>query len=832
MKCEITYSTHSKHIPNLKHAATLLSRIKTMGRRSRSHSRSRSASRAAASFSSSGSRRRRDDASPSRGGGSRRPRSRSRSPPPSSSSRRRHTSSDATGDAPSSSAPSGRADNGGVVRGATVESNGEISMSVEETNRVRAALGLKPLSLGPKKADAAVVSVQKSSAQLNAERERARLQKALVQSKTRRALAHKLAGQSLGEQLQASAAGSALDWVKQSRAAVDGATKTAAEGRKKAAAATSQDAYDASALAGMVVGHDVASFEDGDEVVLTLKDAHVLAVDGHDLNDEQDELVNVELSERDRRLAEQQRAARAALPAYSGYDDDEFLEVGRGTSKLRKAAPARLLAQYDDEADRRAVQQAHKFTLDGSGGSRAAEASAVGGDGIDADGDVAVVSLAMDKSRTIDEFFTQEEIDAQFAKRKGKKLRKKKKPAVDASGEPDGGAAASLMQQLEAEALQNASRDRGRRRRRVEEEDDDGDDSKQSGIEEQNLLRFQEARERANASASSALSAMKKRRRAAVLDDDSALDDAVDLELSASLARTRRIAQLKESGASQAVESGDAAAVEPRTSEDRIAALVNQTIGALAAVTDVDAVTTNTSIPVAVGHVFGASAEGQGATVVFNDATDFESRLRNAMEQRSAQFQAAASGTSSSAAAAASSASAANGTTAERTSSRAAAVDDDEEMKGQSDDEAEEDGGEVWGEEQPLVGAGMAATLALLRKTGDLRETRVERQTGRANDVRERDVDAELRVKDGVKLDYRDEFGRLLTKKEAFRVLSYKFHGHEPGKKKKEKRIKQLKEELAAQKLLSGEGSSKMMKVLEKKQKAAQQAHVVLSGGV
>uniref|UniRef100_K3X7K3 Uncharacterized protein n=1 Tax=Globisporangium ultimum (strain ATCC 200006 / CBS 805.95 / DAOM BR144) TaxID=431595 RepID=K3X7K3_GLOUD len=198
------------------------------------------------------------------------------------------------------------------------------------------------------------------------------------------------------------------------------------------------------------------------------------------------------------------------------------------------------------------------------------------------------------------------------------------------------------------------------------------------------------------------------------------------------------------------------------------------------------------------------------------------------MEQRTAQFQAVT----------------ATETPSARSESSAAGVasttrrDVDEEMKGDEemkdeDDEDEEETkeDEVWGEEQPLVGSGMAATLALLRKTGDLRETRVERQAGRANDARDRNVDEELRIKDGVKLDYRDEFGRLLTKKEAFRMLSYKFHGHEPGKKKKEKRLKQLKEELEAQKMLSGEGSTKMMKVLEKKQKVSQQAHVVLSGG-
>jgi hypothetical protein len=42
----------------------------------------------------------------------------------------------------------------------------------------------------------------------------------------------------------------------------------------------------------------------------------------------------------------------------------------------------------------------------------------------------------------------------------------------------------------------------------------------------------------------------------------------------------------------------------------------------------------------------------------------------------------------------------------------------------------------------------------------------------------------------GVKLEYRDEFGRKLTQKEAFRQICYRFHGYGPGKKAKEKRLK------------------------------------------
>ena len=41
-----------------------------------------------------------------------------------------------------------------------------------------------------------------------------------------------------------------------------------------------------------------------------------------------------------------------------------------------------------------------------------------------------------------------------------------------------------------------------------------------------------------------------------------------------------------------------------------------------------------------------------------------------------------------------------------------------------------------------------------------------------------------------VKLEYRDEHGRLQTPKEAYRQLSYKFHGRKPSKSVQEKRDK------------------------------------------
>ncbi|OWZ23382.1 U4/U6.U5 tri-snRNP-associated protein [Phytophthora megakarya] len=731
--------------------------------RSRSHSVSRSRSRSPRSRRRGGSSSRRDRHTTS---SRRRSRSRPREDPP---------------------APSNE------------DKNGEISLSIDETNKLRISLGLKPLSVGPSKKEQAVVNVQKTSAQIDAEREQQELKKKLQQSKTRRELTQKLAGKSLGEQLRADLEAQkkgknktqeALDWVKQSR-------------KKKVQEQESEEKkenYDATALAGLTVGHSLDTFEDGQEVVLTLKDSRVLGEDGKNLNEEDDELVNVELSEKDRRLANQARAKRAAMPVYSGYDDDEFIEMGN--ARKRKNG-AKLLSQYDEEQDAVDAEEARKFKLDALGGSAVVESESKQ----EEEDDVAVISLAMDRTKKVEDYYTKEEVEAQFAKhKKNKKLRKKKKRSRrqhdEDLGENDDvevqlhmgdGDNASLVAQLEQEALQNgasASKDRGKRRRSRHDDED--------AEEEEKLLRFQEAREKANAVASEALAASsgKKRIKRRPMDDSEIIDDAatIELEIGASLARARQLAQ------QQTKKQGP---VAPTT----------------------NSITPNNK---PIGQVFGDVGTSSN-TVVFNEATDFETRLRDAMEKRAAQFQVATGG------------GVAGAPTIEKLQQPAVAnghkqeedmeIDDEEKEEGSSEDEETKEN-EVWGEEQPLVGTGMGATLALLRKTGDLRQTHVERQAGRANDARDRNFEKDLRIKNGVKLDYRDEFGRLLTKKEAFRMLSYKFHGHEPGKKKKEKRLKQLKEELEAQKLLSGEGSTKMMKVLEKKQKHTKEAHVVLSSGV
>ncbi|KFB41479.1 hypothetical protein ZHAS_00009071 [Anopheles sinensis] len=84
--------------------------------------------------------------------------------------------------------------------------------------------------------------------------------------------------------------------------------------------------------------------------------------------------------------------------------------------------------------------------------------------------------------------------------------------------------------------------------------------------------------------------------------------------------------------------------------------------------------------------------------------------------------------------------------------------------------------------------------------------------------------------KPNVKLDYIDDNGHLLTQKEAFRYLSHKFHGKGPGKNKIEKRLKKSEQEGLMKKMSSTDTPLGTLNMLQAKQKETQSPYIVLSG--
>mmetsp|Transcript_40790 Transcript_40790/g.46349 ORF Transcript_40790/g.46349 Transcript_40790/m.46349 type:complete len:296 (+) Transcript_40790:1-888(+) len=150
------------------------------------------------------------------------------------------------------------------------------------------------------------------------------------------------------------------------------------------------------------------------------------------------------------------------------------------------------------------------------------------------------------------------------------------------------------------------------------------------------------------------------------------------------------------------------------------------------------------------------------------------------------------------------------------------------------------------------IGRGMAGILSMLRHTGEIgtgdgkNKRGHEEMRGRAKDERtyadyeELDLKKVVRInyrnataKDmemasrQIKLDYRDEHGRLLTRKEAYRNLCYQFHGHGSSAKSEEKRLRQVEREQAEARLACRQSAGGCFGALKATQKATGKAYVL-----
>jgi U4/U6.U5 tri-snRNP-associated protein 1 len=232
-------------------------------------------------------------------------------------------------------------------------------ISLEETNRIRVSLGLKPLQPEPAQAatgaDAAPTAddeeriAYENLRALRAEQQQAKdeeaLRNRLRKAKDRKALNERLAGRTLGD---AEEDGS-LDvkaWIKKSKKRErELAAKRAAEleqqdkefqeeytSGRDSHPIRSESNYSSEHLEGLKVGHDLGDIGQGEGTILTLKDRGIL--DGSD--EEGDELISTQLVEKQR--LQEHLSNKAKKPRYDPYAD-EFDDSG--TKKI--------LRQYDEE---------------------------------------------------------------------------------------------------------------------------------------------------------------------------------------------------------------------------------------------------------------------------------------------------------------------------------------------------------------------------------------------------------------------------------------------------------------------------------------------------
>ncbi|KAF7549303.1 hypothetical protein G7Z17_g6458 [Cylindrodendrum hubeiense] len=238
--------------------------------------------------------------------------------------------------------------------------------TVEETNRIRVSLGMKPLPVPgadpskpvvPQPADDGEAPSTLESRQAQSydnyqrvrdaeDTKRKRDEKSAAIRKAREQ-AQRLAvldGKGLGDEDGGDM--NAKDWLigqKKRQKNIAKARKMEEELAAAEAAAAAAVQYTSKDLAGIKVAHDTADFLDGDGQILTLKDTTI-----EENEEDGDELENLNMREAEK-LSERLDLKKG--PGYNPNDDDEDGERG-------------ILAQYDEEINGKKIK---KFTLDADG---------------------------------------------------------------------------------------------------------------------------------------------------------------------------------------------------------------------------------------------------------------------------------------------------------------------------------------------------------------------------------------------------------------------------------------------------------------------------------
>ncbi len=206
----------------------------------------------------------------------------------------------------------------------------------------------------------------------------------------------------------------------------------------------SSSRYRSSELEGLKVGHDVNQFDDGKEIILTLKDTSVLGKKklnemgaDDDLELSEDELENIELRDKEKVTKRMDAKSKVKKPAYDVYDESESLlaqyddndsnhnrggfRIGSASSSSSSDAQANAIIAADRAA---AVKAKLTEGLDDGYGSFAVASGASSA----ATSAAEVTSLA-GATRVISDFMSEEEMP---------KFRRKKKAKTSASSSLNG----------------------------------------------------------------------------------------------------------------------------------------------------------------------------------------------------------------------------------------------------------------------------------------------------------------------------------------------------------------------------------------------------------
>eukprot|EP00043_Microstomoeca_roanoka_P029721 m.22889 g.22889 ORF g.22889 m.22889 type:complete len:683 (+) comp9392_c0_seq1:49-2097(+) len=676
----------------------------------------------------------------------------------------------------------------------------EISLSVEESNALRLRLGLSALredddtsTAAPGKSSlendvllAPVVPGEKDRENEMRDKLSIRKEKREIETKLKQV---KTLGEASDDEEDSAAA-----WVKRSR----DLTKLKEEAQKKAQMLADMDrefeeaaipeakprsaAYTAKHLKGMTVKHDVEHFQEGQETILTLEDRGVLD------DDEEDVLVNVNIAEdeRTRRKVEEARQPSGYDPKRGLNADDEEAMLGlnrksvldkyddvdvlTGEKKLKETKSFRIGHEDLVSAEEQRKEEIRRRLLEDS------------------------ESLAYN-SKSVSDFYSAEEA-ASFKKKKRKVRKKTRRVRADDL----------LALEPEEEENQATSLPSGETRGSQTTAMDTEDDVAHAVRDEEDILDQAQDEELA------------------------AAERELEAELHASLTRARRARQ------------------NNRKKTD-VTDLLNATVK--------KAEEAKETMPETV--VFSAMTEFvRGIGTQSKDDDQPTKRRKSQQEQVPQQQQPQVEGFASVVGEEASSGFRDVEQGSFRGSFSTAAVTTNEEHARRRE-EAEEDVDDtpILGDEGN-VGSSVAAALQLAKRKGYLEQKKAAMQvqtTKKLADLTSKHSEREDQHNDdrgsiprrdsmrgrndpfsipgyapSFRLEYTDDRGREVSAKEAFTLMSHKFHGKASGRAKTEKKLRKQQQEESMRQLSSNDTLLGSVAGLRQHQERTGQAHIVLSG--
>ena len=677
------------------------------------------------------------------------------------------------------------------------------SLSIEETNRLRMKLGLKPLDLPDSKSSSGQAkktanTVHRPAVNMAEQRTTEKLKEKMANRKSQREI-HSRLGKIKGLGESDSEDEDARAWVKKNRKLQ--AQREMAEKRAKMLEEMDEDFgisslvdqdfktgsknnYTSQDLSGLRVEHDIERFEEGRNVVLTLKDKGIL-----DEDDDDDVLVNVNIEDDER--ADKNVDNKKKKPNYTPYDQPELDEYGM-------MKPSNMLEKYDEEID---GAKKESFTLGARGSYDARHEKRMQEirNELRAKGE----SLLTPKLSLATDYKTVEEVKAAAAfKKPKKKIRKIRKKDI---------LKADDLLPLPDEVSSSGdygSRSRGRGRLDIKSEDGE--------ITEDSIGHQAMDTEAAFSTDMTVIPKIEVKSQPSAENEEEDLtgvaleEEQAQLELQATLAKARKLKLKKER--KSALESLSAVNIKPDVDTTAASNITLNSISEFCRGLG--------EIPT---YGLSGNREEERDEIMDQELELLEQKRREAEE--------------------------------EETTGGWAEVDVDVTPVDVQMEEA------AILEDEPISTDGIGAALKLAQKKGFLEDDGSKKNTGLSAKAQEmlakaytiqdknyNDLDEKNRKRDRysggmttefkekthykpeVVLDYVDDSGRSLSQKEAFRQLSHRFHGKGSGKKKTEKRGKKVEEELLMKRMSSTDTPLNTLSLLQDKQRAEQSPYVLLSG--